>query len=118
MRDEVIARWQQRREVFDESGVELGVRLCDLVLSDLATLERAAADEVLTLDEAARASGYSADHLRHLVSAGDVPNAGRKHAPRVRRADLPERRKGKQRSRYDVEADARAIAGKIGTRRV
>ena len=46
---------------------------------------------VLTLREAARESGLSADHLGRLVRQGRIPNAGRPHAPRIRRADLPRR---------------------------
>jgi hypothetical protein len=50
---------------------------------------RSASDETLTLAEAARESGYSADHIGREVARGHIPNAGRRHAPRVRRADLP-----------------------------
>ncbi len=46
---------------------------------------------LLTLREAARLSGYSADHLSRLLRQGHIPNAGRPHAPRIRRADLPRR---------------------------
>ena len=45
----------------------------------------------LTLREAARESGYSADHLGRLLRQGLIPNAGRPRAPRIRRADLPRR---------------------------
>jgi len=48
-------------------------------------------DARLTLREAARESGFSADHLGRLVREGRIPNAGRAHAPRIRRADLPRR---------------------------
>ena len=36
--------------------------------------------EVLTLEEAAAESGYSADHLGRLLADGTIPNAGRKYA--------------------------------------
>ena len=39
--------------------------------------------ETLTPDEAARLSGYSPDYIRKQIAAGDLPNAGRKNAPRV-----------------------------------
>jgi hypothetical protein len=74
-----------------------------------AGLERAvaAADHtILSLAEAAQESGYSCDHLRHLLAAGTIPNAGRKHKPRVRRADLPHRAPRPSRSGYDPAADA------------
>lgn len=48
-----------------------------------------AGDTPLTLDEAARESGYSKDHLERLIRDATIPNAGRRNAPRVRRCDLP-----------------------------
>jgi hypothetical protein len=50
---------------------------------------RAAEADILTVPEAARESGYSADRLKELIREGKIPNAGRKHAPRIRRGDLP-----------------------------
>ena len=47
------------------------------------------ADVLLTLQQAARESGYSPDHVRRMIREGKVPNAGRPNAPRVRRRDLP-----------------------------
>jgi hypothetical protein len=47
--------------------------------------------EPLTLREAARLSGYSADHLSRLIGQGKLRNVGRKHAPLVLRGDLPTR---------------------------
>lgn len=60
--------------------------------------------EALTLEEAALASGFSRDHLRHLVAGGQIPNAGKRGAPRIRRRDLP--RKPSSTSSYDPNADA------------
>ncbi len=45
--------------------------------------------EALTLEAAATESGYSLDHLGRMIRDGKLANAGRKHAPRVRRCDLP-----------------------------
>jgi hypothetical protein len=45
--------------------------------------------ELLTLQAAARETGYSADHLGRLIRAGKLENHGREHAPKVRRGDLP-----------------------------
>lgn len=52
-------------------------------------MTRAEANELLNLQEAARESGYSADHLGRLVRDGRIRNAGRPNAPRVRRGELP-----------------------------
>lgn len=43
----------------------------------------------LSLAQAALVSGYSGEHLAREVREGRIPNAGRKHAPRIRRGDLP-----------------------------
>lgn len=66
---------------------------------------RSEANEIVTLDEAATLSGYSADHLRHLVSDGRIPNAGKKNAPRIRRGDIP-RKASKTAAPYNPQADA------------
>jgi hypothetical protein len=49
------------------------------------------AEEVITLTQAAHETGYTPDHLGRLVRGGEIPNVGRKNAPRVRRADLPKK---------------------------
>lgn len=54
---------------------------------------------LLTLGEASAESGYSVDHLQRLVSSGDLPNAGEKGRPRIRRADLPKKAVAKSTSR-------------------
>lgn len=45
--------------------------------------------EPMTLEEAAAESGYSYSTIQQKVAAGEIPNIGDKHRPRVRRADLP-----------------------------
>jgi len=50
---------------------------------------RAADDASLTLTQSASESGYSVDHLARQIREGKIPNAGRPHVPRIRRADLP-----------------------------
>jgi len=66
-----------------------GANICEEVLNDLKALQRADDDDVLTLAKAAAISGYSEDHLGRLVKVGTLANYGRKHAPLVRRSDLP-----------------------------
>jgi hypothetical protein len=78
---------------------------------DLERAWREAADEALTLSEAAAESGYSASRLRHMVADGAIPNAGRKGAPRLRRADLPRKQKKERHSGFDARAAARRLIG-------
>ena len=49
-------------------------------------------DAVLTLTEAAAEGGYAVDTLSRMIRDGRLANVGRKHAPRIRRSDVP--RKG------------------------
>jgi hypothetical protein len=50
---------------------------------------RGRADELLTLTDGPVESGYSAEYLGALIRQGKIQNAGRPHAPRIRRQDLP-----------------------------
>jgi hypothetical protein len=88
---EVLTEWKTRAE----TAVLLEDRKAAHILRLCATeLERAlqdAGDTPLTLAEAAAESGYSIEHLRRLVSEGRIANAGRRYAPRIRRADLPKK---------------------------
>ncbi len=73
-------------DLYDDSrGASILRRLAAELDGALAGME----DEPLTIPEAVKLSGYSADHLRHLVATGQIPNVGRKGSPRIRRGDLP-----------------------------
>jgi hypothetical protein len=56
---------------------------------DLAAALADSEEALLSLESAARECGYTADHLGRLIKSGQLANHGRKHAPRVRRGDLP-----------------------------
>lgn len=86
------ARWIARRDELRRLHALVdGAELCDALLGDLDALLSASASELLSLRQAAAESGYSPDHLGRLIREGKIPNAGRHHAPRIRRADLPRR---------------------------
>jgi hypothetical protein len=46
------------------------------------------ADVVLTLEQAHALTGLSVGHLGREIRRGKIPNAGKRGAPRVRRADI------------------------------
>lgn len=78
-------------------------------------------EEVLSLSEAAREFGYSADHVGRLVREGVLPNAGRRGAPRVTRGAMRNRppRAGVDHGLpepYDPLTDARELLGRQGER--
>lgn len=67
-----------------------GAALCEDFLRWLRSLDRA--DEpLLTLTDAERLTGYSADHLGRLVRSGKLKNHGRRGSPRVRLSECPRR---------------------------
>jgi hypothetical protein len=59
--------------------------------NELENALRCHGDALLTLAEAASESGYSVDRLGREIARSKIPNAGRLHAPRVRRSDLPKK---------------------------
>ena len=89
--DELRARWRGVRDMYEELGPEGHSRLVEAFLRDIEQLAASEQDKILTLTEAAEYSGYSVEHVGRLIRDGKIPNAGRRHAPRVRAADLPRR---------------------------
>ncbi len=81
--------WRERAAFLQQFGDPASARLWQYAAVELEAALKAVGDETLTLVEAAALSGYSADHLGHLVRHGKLRNVGRKNAPRIRRADLP-----------------------------
>ncbi len=114
--DEVVARWEARRlEWARLHAVVDGATIAAEVIEDLRSIVRARALDILSLSEAARESGYSADHLARLVREGRIPNAGRRGKPMIRRTDLPIRPRkldGPKVPAYDPVTDARSLGSR------
>ena len=70
-------------------GAEAQATLLSTVADDLEAAFREQREELLNLQEAAAASGYSARQLSRLAASGALPLYGRRSAPRFRRGDLP-----------------------------
>lgn len=110
---ELANRWRSEAALLRAYGHESTALACERHAAELEEALRAAEEETLTLAEAARESGYSERRLREMLAEGRIPNAGRKHAPRIRRADLPRKaRRQAPAGGYDPVADARAILGR------
>jgi hypothetical protein len=92
-------RWRSHGEMFQRFGEE-GIATAFTTCAD--ELEAAVAvwgDELFTLEEAERETGYTADALGRLIREGKIPNGGKTGSPRIRRKDLPRkpgRRSGKR----------------------
>lgn len=108
---DLVTSWRERADLLDRYAPPAAQAFRDAA-EELDASLRDEADASLTLDQASRESGYTADHLRHLVAQGTIPNAGKKGAPRVRRADLPRRVKPTPSASYDPDADALRLLSK------
>jgi hypothetical protein len=99
------ARWRSHAATLRElGGGDLNVaRIWELAAHELDESIRAQQDVTLNLREAARVSGYCAEHLSRLVKAGKIPNYGRRGAPRIRLRDLPRKSTGAP-ERLDTKA--------------
>lgn len=91
---ELLAQWRQRAQLLQQFGDANAARLWTLAATELERALDVVADQTLSLTEAARLSGYTADHLSYLIRTKKLPNAGRRNAPRVRRGDLPMKPEG------------------------
>ncbi len=85
----LVARWYSQADalqLFGAAGHAEAVRRCALELEQFAQELEV---ETLMLKDAAAESGYSYSALEKMLRAGQLPNAGSKGRPRVRRGDLP-----------------------------
>lgn len=88
--EEFVKKWTSEAEAMRHRGVLVaGALLLDEILRDFDAVTRGRANELLTLADAAVESGYAAEYLGTLIRKGQIQNAGRPHAPRIRRQDLP-----------------------------
>lgn len=90
----IAGTWRERAEQLRAWGAgDPLAKAWELAAMELEQALRLHQGETLSLKEAARESGYSADHLGELVRQEKIPNRGRPNAPRIRRADLPIKRR-------------------------
>ena len=83
------ATWRRQAKALRRYGGETPAVALESCAAELETTLRERDETTLSLTEAARESGYSADHLGRLVRDGKIPNVGRPGAPRIARRHLP-----------------------------
>ena len=114
---ELPAQWRAAADQLRRYAAADHAQLLEVCADELDTAIRTGAEAVLTLAQASTESGFTADHLARQIRTGRIPNAGRLHAPRIRRADLPckcHRVANGVTARYDPAADARSLlAGRL-----
>jgi excisionase family DNA binding protein len=113
-RTQFVTLWSERLKGYRTIPAFVNAeRLCAEVLADFAQMCQAEDEAVLSLQEAAAASGYSRDHLRRLVRLGRLPAHRRGRFLLFRNGDLPRKLvmvDGASRKAYDARADARRVA--------
>jgi hypothetical protein len=107
---DLLDRWETRRGELARLHAQVdGAALVEEFLTDLESLT--AAEPAVSLAEAARSSGYSADHLGKLIRSGRLKNHGRLHAPAVRLSECPKKPAlaASIGTAYNADADARSL---------
>src|SRR5437879_6009615 len=116
-REEFRARWNARLNECVRLGIHVdGERFCREVLADFEAVISAEDDRLLTLTDAAEASGYCRDHLRRLYRQGVLPGERRGRRIFFRSVDLPRKPKSERiqsSGRYDPVADARQLMARL-----
>ena len=84
-------RMREDADLFERRGLKDLAGMVRSYADELDAYEEDHSSELLTLDEAAAASGYHKDSLSRMISEGKLSNAGKHGAPRVRRRDLPKK---------------------------
>ena len=105
---ELVTRWRSDAEVLNRRGCNAVADVLTRCAAELDAARSMEGDGSLTLQQASAESGYSESRLRHLVAAGELQNAGKKGAPRIRRSDLPKKAAGV--NVFDATAAARRTA--------
>jgi hypothetical protein len=111
--EEFRAKWRAEAEAMQRrGGLVSGSVLIAEMLIDVETVLTEPLDALISVEEAARASGYSADHLARLVRDGKVPDRrppGTQGRLLFRRGDLPV----KPGRRHTPHADVHDLASRL-----
>lgn len=86
---ELPAIWRARAEVLAENGADGQARAVKRCAEQLELALNGQTEELVTIAEAARAKGYTPDHVARLLRQHKLANHGRPGAPRVRLSELP-----------------------------
>src|SRR5689334_3735241 len=105
----LVATWRRRAvDLRQWASADGAARAYELAADELEAALRTTASELLSVQEGARESGYSEEHLRRLLRMTPQLNRGRPGKPLIRRADLPRRAIARDTGvAYDPSADAR-----------
>lgn len=103
---DLATTWRTRAAERRDEADEARARCYERAATELETTLRTMGDEPLDLPTASRESGIPVETLRKKIARGELPQAGRRHAPKIRRADLPSRGRRPAASQYSPDDDA------------
>jgi len=86
---DLVGKWREEAMNLRDWGCDNHADAIERCAAELEAHQREAELEAMTIEDAARESGYSTSALYKKVASGQLQNVGRKNAPRVRRSDLP-----------------------------
>ena len=80
--------WREEAALFRRRGLNQAADLAESYAMELEAVLREYRLATLTLKEAATETGLKYDTIQGKIASGEIPNAGRRGSPRVRRCDL------------------------------
>ena len=86
---ELVAVWRETARLLSNHEHRSTAIAYETCADALEAATQKSSEQPLTIKDASRLGGYSEDHLGRMVRERKIPNAGRKGAPRIRRADVP-----------------------------
>jgi hypothetical protein len=84
----LLDQWREKASDLRRYGAAASAAAVEACAGDLEAWLDAWADVLLTPKEAAAETGLRPETIAKKIASGELPNAGRKHRPRVRRRDL------------------------------
>jgi hypothetical protein len=85
------AKWRATAATLRTYSASPHAEVVEQLAAELEAAVRQQALEALSLEAAARESGYSYSALQKMVASGKLENVAKKGSPRVRRGDLPKK---------------------------
>jgi hypothetical protein len=112
-----VAAFRAKAEDLRQFGAEEQARTLEWAASQVELALRDASQELLTLEQAAKESGFHAESLGRMVREGKIPDTrppGSRGQVLIRRADLPIKAK---RPHNHGTTDVVELASRLGIRR-
>jgi hypothetical protein len=113
----LVARWRQTATLLRDEGCQDAAKNKERCADELERCLNDLGNTALSVQEAARESGYSEEHVRRVLRERPALNCGRAGKPKIRRCDLPRKPAAVVRAgpaAYDPAADARSLMSRQG----